>query len=308
MKKVLLILVIVLLNSPANAGFWTSLAGGVVANSLTSSGASSNGVNIDAKADEKKVQQVLIKLGFYNTNIDGNLNSFETRNGIKQFQKYYLSEPTGTLETKEIQDMLYMHDLFKNYKQEWKYPKEQDSAKILNIYHSFDKFEDKIRNRNASYLKKAEMLFSKPQYLSTKLKKEMETRRKNIRDMLTDYGFKGYPKDIEGIYFDKYTKLVWSDNNDASHVGKLWIDAMNYCENLSLASQKDWYLPSIKQLEQLYKQKNSLQHVASYNTYWSSSEYVSDSSTAWSLYFGDGNINWNKKFYKYYVRCVRGKQ
>lgn len=70
-----------------------------------------------------------------------------------------------------------------------------------------------------------------------------------------------------------------------------------------------WYMPSIAELCELYKNKDILNTSLSkcggttfgYRYYWSSSLSDDDYYDAWVLYFGDGNLS---NDYKYDYRCV----
>ena len=74
-----------------------------------------------------------------------------------------------------------------------------------------------------------------------------------------------------------------------------------------------WYMPSIAELCELYKNKDTLNESLSKcsgtrfrnECYWSSSQAIYSDYDAWVLYFGDGNLNANGKFDSKYVCCVR---
>ena len=69
----------------------------------------------------------------------------------------------------------------------------------------------------------------------------------------------------------------------------------------------DWFLPSAKELNQMYVNRETLEGVSGFtafsNSYWSSTEY--NSSVAWSQSFDNGNQNASNKGYAYDVRAVR---
>jgi len=73
----------------------------------------------------------------------------------------------------------------------------------------------------------------------------------------------------------------------------------------SLGAQ--WFLPSAKELNQMYVNRETLEGVSGFtafsNSYWSSTEY--NSSVAWSQSFDNGNQNASNKGYAYDVRAVR---
>ncbi|MDA9002509.1 hypothetical protein N9H05_02355 [Flavobacteriaceae bacterium] len=73
----------------------------------------------------------------------------------------------------------------------------------------------------------------------------------------------------------------------------------------SLGAQ--WFLPSAKELNQMYINKTTLEGVSGFNgfsfVYWSSTEY--GGNFAWQQYFISGNQNNYNKYSTYYVRAVR---
>ncbi len=104
-------MIAMLLPLTTHAGFWSSVAGGLVANSLTSSGKNSKGID-SHQSDEMKVQQALYGLDLYDGNLDGNLNSIESRSAINKFQKKYDIKVSGILENNHIQHLLYIHEIY----------------------------------------------------------------------------------------------------------------------------------------------------------------------------------------------------
>ncbi len=70
----------------------------------------------------------------------------------------------------------------------------------------------------------------------------------------------------------------------------------------------DWFLPSIKELNQIYDNKTTLEAIAGFagfsNYYWSSTE--NDNNNAWKQNFNNGNQNNNNKNNTNRVRAVRG--
>ena len=69
----------------------------------------------------------------------------------------------------------------------------------------------------------------------------------------------------------------------------------------------DWFLPSAKELNQIYINKTSLEGVSGFtgfsDFYWSSTEY--DTNNAWKQYFNDGDQYDNDKIFTSLVRAVR---
>ena len=110
---------------------------------------------------------------------------------------------------------------------------------------------------------------------------------------------------------DTKTGLMWQDNTDAKTVEINWQEAIDYCENLSLAGYSDWRLPNYNELESIvdYDRRDpaidpTFQNVVS-NGYWSSTTVASDTDNAWLVYFYYGLDYWDVKSYTLYVRCVR---
>jgi hypothetical protein len=78
--------------------------------------------------------------------------------------------------------------------------------------------------------------------------------------------------------------------------------AADICNNLSLNSYTDWFLPSKDELNQMYIQRSTIGNFGS-SSYWSSSE--NGSFNGWGQYFDDGNQFNNTKYNSSKVRCVR---
>ena len=116
-----------------------------------------------------------------------------------------------------------------------------------------------------------------------------------------------------GTVTDNVTGLVWQRTDDGA--SRVWPDAINYCETLSLGGKTDWRLPNVKELKSIVdytKYSPAIDTAAFPDTqlsfYWSSASNTINSSYAWSVDFSDGNVGNGSKSYDYYVRCVRGGQ
>ena len=66
--------------------------------------------------------------------------------------------------------------------------------------------------------------------------------------------------------------LMWQDSKDISSFETLYEDGEKYCKNLELEGYSDWYLPTIKQLKNLYKDKNKFFNKFKDNFYWSTTK------------------------------------
>jgi hypothetical protein len=90
-----------------------------------------------------------------------------------------------------------------------------------------------------------------------------------------------------------------------------WSDAKGYCSSLSLDGYSDWRLP--KQ-EELYYLADRTKYKPAIDTnyfdiksswYWSATGYKNDSSSAWIVYFGNGDDSWDKHSLTNFAVCVR---
>ena len=81
--------------------------------------------------------------------------------------------------------------------------------------------------------------------------------------------------------------------------------AARICYDLELGGYDDWFLPSKDELNELYKQKDTVGGFKSNNndSYWSSSEH--SEYYAWRQNFNDGNQYDNSKYLNRYIRAVR---
>ncbi|MBT4286834.1 MAG: DUF1566 domain-containing protein [Deltaproteobacteria bacterium] len=110
---------------------------------------------------------------------------------------------------------------------------------------------------------------------------------------------------------DNTTRLIWQQQDDDGT--RIWIEALSYCEGLSLASNSDWRLPNIRELESIVNASTSSPAINSTyfpntnsSTYWSSTPNAPNSGHAWFVSFSDGRVSYSGKSGSYYVRCVRG--
>ncbi len=122
-----------------------------------------------------------------------------------------------------------------------------------------------------------------------------------------------------GTVMDHSTKLMWQKDTARDDIGDYepmtWIEALEYCENLSLGGYEDWRLPTVKELRSLvdYEKYNPAVNTAFFpNTplgkYWSATTNVNDPITAWGISFTSGDVVRSDKSTLYYVRAVRGGQ
>jgi hypothetical protein len=94
-----------------------------------------------------------------------------------------------------------------------------------------------------------------------------------------------------------------------------WEGALTYCEGLTLANQRDWRLPNIKELGSIVDRSQFSPSIdttvfpgTQSSGYWSSTTFVRyAASNAWSVNFYRGYMDPNLKSDSNYVRCVRGR-
>ena len=117
------------------------------------------------------------------------------------------------------------------------------------------------------------------------------------------------------VVTDTKLGLTWQDNSAVKNTKKRWKEAKKYCQNLSMEGYSDWRLPSYDELFTIVDHDKydpaiipSFKNVSASDFYWSSSVYVPFDKTAWMVRFEDGSTYNGYKAYKYYVRCVRGRE
>ena len=112
---------------------------------------------------------------------------------------------------------------------------------------------------------------------------------------------------------DNRTDLIWQKEDD--NTTRNWEGAITYCEGLTLASQSDWRLPNIRELESIVKDSTYSPAIdttwfpnTDSSDYWASTTGASNTSYAWHVYFDYGYVYGSNKSDNNYVRCVRGGQ
>jgi hypothetical protein len=113
---------------------------------------------------------------------------------------------------------------------------------------------------------------------------------------------------------DNVTGLMWQRQDD--NTPRTWVDAISYCEGLSLAGQEDWRLPNEYELQSIVdygRYDPAIDTTVFPGTnptyYWSSSTNASSTYLAWGVYFYGGNVNYfGKTSSTLYVRCVSGEE
>ena len=115
------------------------------------------------------------------------------------------------------------------------------------------------------------------------------------------------------IVVDTDNALTWQDSSDVVSVGKKWNEAKAYCQDLSLAGFSDWTLPTVKELLTITDKTKKPSTIFAFkhtkpSYFWSSSENVSNDSSAWGVNFKYGYSNSGLKSNSSLVRCVRRGQ
>ena len=130
--------------------------------------------------------------------------------------------------------------------------------------------------------------------------------------IIIQLGFADYTNNGDETFTDNVTGLIWQNSSDNNTNELSWIDAMNYCENLSISNNNNWRLPTINELITLInplEYNPSIYNIFTYTAnayYWSSTTYINSKDEAWVVTFAEGGINMISKSGTSgrYVRCV----
>ena len=120
----------------------------------------------------------------------------------------------------------------------------------------------------------------------------------------------------DAAVLDKETGLVWA--KDANIFGGVtWQNAMEWCRGLSIADRKGWRLPTVEEFATLIDMSvggspklpsgHPFTNVQP-SYYWSGTTHEGDSTKAYFLYLGNGNVSTDPKTLESYVWPVRGGQ
>lgn len=115
----------------------------------------------------------------------------------------------------------------------------------------------------------------------------------------------------DGTITDPVNRLMWSKAT-MTEEGVNHEQAGKVCAELDLGGHSDWRLPTIGELFALADRRKynpAIDTEAFPDTknhwYWSSTDYTSDSSFAWIVYFGDGSASGYHRDDLAFVRAVR---
>ena len=114
-----------------------------------------------------------------------------------------------------------------------------------------------------------------------------------------------------GTIEHKTTGLTWQQEDD--NVQRTWVEAIAYCENLTLGSHDNWRLPNINELQSVidYSQDSPatflsiFPNVNKVGQWWSSTTRINAATSALYLYFASGFSHSDYKYNNSYVLCVR---
>lgn len=112
--------------------------------------------------------------------------------------------------------------------------------------------------------------------------------------------------------YDHATGRMWQDDSNAKTTQKNWLDAIDYCNNLTFAGHSDWKLPSLDELLSIVdtsrpngsKINSAFTNFAG-SWYWSSTPALSSTLHAIVVGFHTGETYWGLKTDIHYVRCIR---
>jgi|RhiMetdeSRZDD1v2_1073273.scaffolds.fasta_scaffold721485_1 hypothetical protein len=116
---------------------------------------------------------------------------------------------------------------------------------------------------------------------------------------------------------DRETGLVWEQSPDTTHFAWGDISFDLFCNDKAVGNRKGWRIPTIEELASLVDPSVPLPgrtlpsgHPFSnvQATYWSANTTLSDTSSAWAVFFEDGAVSPAKKFNGFFLWCVRGGQ
>ena len=139
------------------------------------------------------------------------LIALNQEDAIESFQKHYKLEDTGILSKEEQNDLLYMHDLLKNYKLIERNFNDSSNKKVSKLFKAIDKLEKRIIDRGDNGFFSA---FSGNNYLTDKLKKSRVVIKKEEKDKKIHLAeqraknTKKYTDNGDGTVTNKTTKLM----------------------------------------------------------------------------------------------------
>jgi len=312
-RAVFFVLFSVILTTELSAGLFSFLgdvASTAIGGSLASGGKNGN-VVVGSSEDIRnrkniKIQKALKIMEYYKGEINGNLNTFDSRFAIESFQKDlgYMDEKesfvagmlgiksdfhSGILDKFTKEDLIYFYELASEFDNTMlsKYM----SAKSLTK-EDLDKYI-KRKQELLSAAKNLEKSLSKNKVYNRKLSQQMASRLEKEKRKISQL------INADNIYF---AKLIWEDQPYSDKLYN-YKEAQKYCKNLKLYNLS-WRTPTLKELREINSNDITFKHLPPKEYgfkdnyyYWSSDEnsVVSDGE---NYYTGEPNSK------RHHVRCV----
>ena len=136
---------------------------------------------------------------------------------------------------------------------------------------------------------------------------EDHSKKKEIQNIVI--GLLRHP--VKKILTDPVALRMWQDDEKAAKKRLSWSEAKAFCKRSEHAGYKNWYLPSMRELEEIVEYtrhtpaiKEGFVHTANYY-YWSSSVYAKNTASAWTVNFTLGSTRDDTMDKANNVRCVR---
>jgi len=142
-------------------------------------------------------------------------------------------------------------------------------------------------------------------------KDKQTTFKKDIKGdqfLQVKYTLNNIPKAIR-LYTVFTGEGIWEDTVEAKTQNIKWAEAKKYCKNLEVAYLKNWRLPTVEELDELYeKHQEKIYNGFGEPFYWSSENFLDDSQI-WSYAkvksFTDGEVKKSiQEFEQGKVRCI----
>jgi formylglycine-generating enzyme required for sulfatase activity len=116
----------------------------------------------------------------------------------------------------------------------------------------------------------------------------------------------------DGTVTDKSTGLSWQQGESPAAMTN--VQAIDYCEKLSLGGHDDWRLPNAKELRTINNDKlaspsidTNFFHSAAGELYWTSTSLENHPTRAWFVDFRSGLVSYEDKTSRLKVRAVRSE-
>lgn len=301
MKKLLAITLLsagITVSSQASLfGFLGDVASTAIGTSMGTKGGNAKGYENHIVVQNKIIQHTLKLLGYYTGNINGNLNTYDSRSAIENFQKIagYTSNGIIDPQSHTFQNLLYFYELTDEFENLNFNTKE-------NIISSFKNTIERKKNLQTAMVKLENVLFKKEK--NTKLSKAMsQSILKDEKDLTTlQSNINTLIKSPTNILIDKENKLIWQDSKFSNKKYEQ-SQARAYCSKLNLNGLEYWRAPEIEELVSLYKRDIKFKNNPSKNDkdwpyFWSDkSRHLADFKKK-KYYTGQ------RTYSKNFVRCV----